>query len=112
MALTLVAAAIERLGFARSRTRGHATRQGECRAGVDKCDKRVFSSFNGLYHILSREPSTGIGASGIDFFAEPAGLPATDRRDVALLQALRDALDALAGNAFARAFGNSSDQDD
>ena len=79
---------------------------------MDKCDKRVFSSFNGLYHILSREPSTGIGASGIDFFAEPAGLPATDRRDVALLQALRDALDALAGNAFARAFGNSSDQDD
>jgi len=70
------------------------------------------ASFNGLYHLLSREPFTGVGASGIDFFPEPAGLPASDRRDVALLKALRDALNALAGNAFAKAFGNSSNQDD
>ena len=70
------------------------------------------ASFNGLHHILSREPFTGVGASGIDFFPEPAALAAADRRDVALLQALRDALDVLAGNAFAAAFGNSSNQDD
>ena len=34
------------------------------------------------------------------------------RRDVALLTALRDALDALASNAYAAAFANSTDQDD
>jgi penicillin amidase len=69
-------------------------------------------SFNGLHHLLSREPFTGVGASGIDFFPEPAALPAPDRRDVALLQALRNTLDLLAGNAFADAFGHSSNQDD
>jgi len=70
------------------------------------------ASVVGLHHILSRQPFTGVGASGIDFFPQPAALPATDRRDVALLQALRDTLDVLAGNAFAEAFGNSSNQDD
>ncbi len=70
------------------------------------------ASFTGLHHLLSQEPFTGVGASGIDFFPEPASLSASDRRDVALLQALRGALNALAGNAFARAFGNSSNQDD
>jgi penicillin amidase len=70
------------------------------------------ASFNGLHHLLSQEPFTGVGASGVDFFPEPAGLLAADRRDVALLNALRGALNALAGNAFARAFGNSSNQDD
>jgi penicillin amidase len=70
------------------------------------------ASFNGLHHLLSREPFTGVGASGIDFFPEPAALPVADRRDLALLQALRDALDALAGNAFASAFANSTNQDD
>jgi len=70
------------------------------------------ASFNGLHHLLSRESFTGVGVSGIDFFPEPAALPASDRRDVALLKALRGALNMLAGNAFAKAFGNSSNQDD
>jgi penicillin amidase len=69
-------------------------------------------TFNGLHELLSQEPFTGVGGSGVDFFPEPAALAAPDRRDVALLQALRDALDDLASNQFATAFGNSTDQDD
>ncbi len=65
-----------------------------------------------VYHLLSRHPFTGIGASGVNFFPEPAGLSAKQRRDVALLQALRTALDALAGPDFADAFGLSTNQDD
>jgi len=65
-----------------------------------------------LYHHLSQDPFTGVGASGIDFFPEPAALPAADRRNATLLAALRDALDDLASNGYAAAFGNSTDQDD
>jgi len=54
----------------------------------------------------------GVGASGIDFFAVPGVAAAADRRDVLILQSLRDALDLLAGGPFAPAFGNSTDQDD
>lgn len=65
-----------------------------------------------LHHLLTRVPYTGVGASGVDFVPEPAALSAADRRDLALLGALRTALDALASNDFAQAFGNSTDQDD
>jgi penicillin amidase len=65
-----------------------------------------------VHHLLSQEPFTGVGASGVDFFPEPAALGAEERRDVALLAALHDALDALAGPAFAAAFANSTNQDD
>jgi penicillin amidase len=67
---------------------------------------------NLMHHLLSRDPFTGVGTSGVNFFPEPAALSAEDRRDVALLQALRDALDALASDAYAAAFGNSTNQDD
>jgi len=65
-----------------------------------------------LHHLLSTEPYTGVGASGVDFVPEPAALSAEARRDLALLSALRSALDALASNGFAAAFANSTDQDD
>jgi penicillin amidase len=65
-----------------------------------------------LYNLLSATPYTGVGASGVDFVPEPAALSAEERRDVALLGALRDALDRLASNAFAAAFGNSTNQED
>jgi len=65
-----------------------------------------------LHHLLSQIPFTGAGASGLDFFPEPAGLPASDRRDAVLLAALRDALLVLAGPAYAPAFGSSTQQDD
>jgi penicillin amidase len=66
-----------------------------------------------LHHLLSQSPFTGIGASGVDFFPAPATLPsAADRRDHALLAALRSALDALASSAFANAFGGSTVQNE
>ena len=65
------------------------------------------------FHLLSQSPFTGVGASGVDFFPLPATLTsAGDRRDATLLAALRAALDALASNEFAPAFGNSTNQDD
>jgi penicillin amidase len=69
-------------------------------------------AYKALHHLLSQSPYTGVGASGIDFIPEPAALSAEERRDLALLTALRSALDALASNTFAAAFGNSTDQDD
>ena len=66
----------------------------------------------GLYHVLSAQPFTGLGGSGLDLFPGPAGLSAAERRDVALLQALRDGLDRLASPEFANAFGGSTSQDD
>jgi penicillin amidase len=68
---------------------------------------------NLIHQLVSEEPFTGVGAaSGVDFFPEPAALPAADRRDAVLLGALRDALDGLASNRYAAAFGNSTNQDD
>ncbi len=54
----------------------------------------------------------GVGASGVDFFVVPGVADAGDRRDVVILQSLVDALDRLAGAAFAPAFGGSTDQGD
>ncbi len=65
------------------------------------------------HHLLLEDPFDGVGHSGVDFFPEPAILtdPA-DRRDAVLLEALREALDALASDTFAPAFHNSTNLDD
>lgn len=66
-----------------------------------------------LAHLLtSFEENQGIGASGVDFFPAEAGVSREHARDLALLGALRDALDLLAGPAFHAAFGGSTDQGD
>jgi penicillin amidase len=65
-----------------------------------------------LLHLLGQDPFTGVGASGVDFFPTPTGLSSADRRDVMLLGALRDALNALAGASYAAAFGRSTNQQD
>lgn len=65
-----------------------------------------------LQHLLSATPFTGVGHSGVDFFPLPAGQSADVRRDIALLGALQAALDSLASSSYARAFGNSTNQDD
>jgi penicillin amidase len=65
-----------------------------------------------IYNLLTKEPFTGVGESGVDFFAEPAALTAEQRRDVILLSAMRSALDLLASEEFAPAFGHSTSQDD
>ncbi|MDQ3147768.1 MAG: penicillin acylase family protein, partial [Actinomycetota bacterium] len=56
----------------------------------------------------------GTGASGLDFFAggAGAGVEPADRRDLVLLGSLAGALELLAGDEFAAAFGRSTDQDD
>lgn len=72
-----------------------------------------------LRHLLDTFPeNAGIGASGLDFLANPAALgtavgadPAT-RRDVIILRSLGDALDRLASPDLAPAFAGSRDQDD
>ncbi len=65
-----------------------------------------------LVHLLDQSPYTGIAAAGIDWIPEPAALSAEERRDLALLTALRDALDQLASPELAAAFGESTHQDD
>jgi penicillin amidase len=56
----------------------------------------------------------GVGESGVDFFAIPgmAAAAPEDRRDILVLQSLRGALDALAGDPFAAAFARSTRQSD
>jgi penicillin amidase len=65
-----------------------------------------------LVNLLDQAPYTGIAAAGIDWIPDPAALTAEERRDLALLAAMRDTLDQLASNEMAPAFGNSTDQDD
>jgi penicillin amidase len=55
----------------------------------------------------------GVGESGLDFFAIPGVVAAPeDRRDILILKSLRGALDRLAGDPFAAAFGRSTRQGD
>jgi penicillin amidase len=61
-----------------------------------------------MQHLLRTGGGTGI----IDFFAVPGLSDPADQRDYKLLAALRAALDLLASDEFAPAFGNSTDQSD
>ncbi len=61
-----------------------------------------------LKHLLDRD---GIGVSGLNFFNVPVSDP-TVRRDIIVLISLTEALDLLASDDFADAFGNSTEQDD
>lgn len=73
-------------------------------------DQQVLAA---LRHLLENfDTRQGVGASGLDFFALPGVNTAEDRRDIIILQALADTLEALAGDAFAGAFNHSRDQDD
>jgi len=66
-----------------------------------------------LHHLLVEfSGHGGEPVANADFFPEPQDLSRPDRRDLALLEALRSALDRLASDAFAPAFANSTDQDD
>jgi penicillin amidase len=67
----------------------------------------------GLRYLLDNfGASGGLGASGLDFFYIPGVADAATRRDILILKSLGDALDLLAGPAFAAAFDNSTDQGD
>jgi penicillin G amidase len=55
----------------------------------------------------------GLGASGLDFFEIPGvSAPPDIRRDAIILKSLKDALNLLASDAFAAAFGGSTNQND
>jgi penicillin amidase len=63
------------------------------------------------HHLDAFPQQQGFGASGVDFFAVPGAASRAEARDRVLLESLRSALDLLASDAFAPAFGGSSDQD-
>lgn len=66
-----------------------------------------------LRHLLETfAGNQGIGASGVNFFPVIGISRAADRRDFLLLKSLRDALNLLAGDAFAPAFHRSTRQND
>ncbi len=70
-------------------------------------------AYNAFANLLQNyDTGQGIGASGVDFFQAGAGLTPDQERDLILLRNLRAALDLLASDEFAPAFGNSTDQDD
>ena len=58
------------------------------------------------------DTTQGVGASGLDFFPLPGVNSAADRRDIYILQAMVDALNALSGPDFAKAFNGSTRQND
>jgi penicillin G amidase len=62
--------------------------------------------------LLAFDTRHGVGVSGLDFYAVPGITDPADRRDVLLLHSVSDALDLLAGPAFAPAFHASTDQSD
>ncbi|HEX6200803.1 MAG TPA: penicillin acylase family protein, partial [Thermoanaerobaculia bacterium] len=64
------------------------------------------------HHLDAFPEARGFGASGVDFFAVPGAASREEARDRVLLESLRAALDLLASDAFAPAFGNSTDPDD
>ena len=71
------------------------------------------AAYNALaHHLMQFDTQQGVGASGVNFFAGPAGLTPAQSRDLILLQSLRQALDLLASDDFAAAFGRSTNQDD
>ena len=63
-------------------------------------------SMKALKHLVERN---GIGVSGINFFPVPGIADAAQRRDITLLANLQRSLDRLAGEAFAGAFGRSTE---
>lgn len=70
-------------------------------------------SVRALLHHLQRYPTArGVGASGVNFF-QVSGVSSPDvARDLILLRALRDGLNALSSNDFAPAFANSTNVND
>jgi len=68
-------------------------------------------AYTSLKFLLDAFPVLGgHGASGINFFTVPGAPDAESARDYVLLKSLQDGLNQLAGDAFAPAFGNSTDQ--
>lgn len=70
-------------------------------------------TLNALRHMLDTlDVNQGIGASGIPFLAVPGISNPPDARDILILQSVRNALQTLAGPAFANTLHGSTNQDD
>lgn len=70
-------------------------------------------AFNAFKHLLDAFPTMkGVGASGINFFTNPAAPTPEDARDYVILASLQQALSKLAGDEFATAFNKSTDLKD
>ncbi len=79
-------------------------------SGRNADSERTVSS---LLHLLDDfENSAGVGASGVNFFELEGTASPEEARDRLLVESLRDALDLLAGEEFAPAFSNSTNQAD
>ncbi len=66
-------------------------------------------AFNGFKNLLDNfDTAHGVGASGINFFTNPAAPTPEDARDFIILASLKQALDLLASDEFAPAFANST----
>ncbi|HET8942311.1 MAG TPA: penicillin acylase family protein [Rudaea sp.] len=71
------------------------------------------SAYTSLKFLLDAFPALGgKGASGINFFNVPGAPDPASARDYIMLKSLQDGLNQLSSNAFAPAFGNSTDQSD
>ncbi|HUV14134.1 MAG TPA: penicillin acylase family protein, partial [Acidobacteriota bacterium] len=70
-------------------------------------------SLSALRHLLDEFGSShGVGESGVNFFLVDGAAGPDEARDTLILRSLQEALDLLAADEFAAAFGNSTDQDD
>ncbi len=70
-------------------------------------------SLSALRHLLDEfDSSQGVGASGINFFVIDGLASPEEARDTLILRSLQEALEFLAGDDFAAAFGNSTNQED
>jgi penicillin amidase len=73
------------------------------------------NAIKAITHLMQNfEADQGVGASGLDFFAVPGleAAPPAMRRDVVILKSLNDALNLLAGDAYASAFQHSKNLED
>jgi penicillin amidase len=79
--------------------------------GIEKGGERPLVNIRFLLDHFST--NQGVGASGLDFFEIPGvDAPPEGRRDALILMSLKEALDLLAGDQFADAFGRSTNQND
>ncbi|CAB1064333.1 Penicillin amidase precursor (EC [Olavius sp. associated proteobacterium Delta 1] len=82
-------------------------------AGIEMPRPDSMRTMTALRNLLDHfDDNQGFGVSGLNFFMVPEVEDAPARRDIIILQSLAEALDMLADQAFADAFGGSSNQAD
>ncbi len=69
------------------------------------------ASMAAMRNLIETFPTAhGVGASGLNFFEVAGAASPEEARDVILLRSLQEALDALAGDAYAAAYNHSTNQ--